>query len=239
MKRFFVILMTLVLLICMSAVPASAATAYPLEKLAFRTGPNTRYTELFTLPQSTRITPLELEEGNGVMWVLCEFTYNGKTYHGYTGLKRMSLSGSLQVADHVLKSGRMSQATDVYTAPGKNAAVRGKVGRYELVSYLRTEGSYDYIEFYDSNSKSPSRGWVNTNYVELSDATACYMTEASNVYAEASSNSKKVGKVGKYEMVGYVGTLGSYDLITFYNASAKQTASGYVHTSIVDAYGYQ
>lgn len=236
MKRIVAIL--LVLLMAIAGLSASAAMAFPNQQLSFRTGPNTRYTELFTLPQSTSITPLELEEGNGVMWVMCEFTYKGNTYHGYTGLKRMDLVGNIMVADHIFRNACMIQGCSVYTAPSSNAAVRGKVGQYELVNYLRSENGYDYIEFYDSASKSPSRGWVNTNYVDLSDCAASFMTEASSVYAEASSSSRKVGKVGKYEMVGYVGTVGGYDLITFYSASLKELTLGYVPTSIVDAYGY-
>lgn len=233
MKRIVTIL--LALLMTISGLTASAAMAFPNQQLSFRTGPNTRYTELFTLPQSTYIRPIEAEEGNGVTWILCEFDYKGKTYYGYTGLKRMEIVGDLYYADHAYINCLVRQATSVYSAPYSGAIV-GKVRALEMVNLLKVEGSSVYIEFYDGTNKAPSRGWIPSSMINLSDATAAYALEASSVYTDPTTSSSKVGKIGKYEMIGYIETIGSYDHIAFYNASHKSVVTGFVPSYVVGNY---
>ena len=65
MKKALSILTLLCVLGTLFASPAMAqASAIPNQRLSFRTGPSTRYTELFTLPESNLyIVPLAYERG--------------------------------------------------------------------------------------------------------------------------------------------------------------------------------
>jgi len=158
MKRLIAFVLALTMLL---AVPALAAVrAVPNQKLAFRTGPNTKYVELYTLPQSTDITAIEYEEGNGVTWVLVEFTYQGQRVRAYTGLKRMSVQGNIPWANHAWTNVIVNTTGQVYSAPGGNAAYRGRVNAGESVELLRYDGDYAYIEFYDGANGAVSRGWI-------------------------------------------------------------------------------
>ena len=235
MKRIVAIL--LVLLMAIAGLTASAAMAIPNQQLSFRTGPNTRYTELFTLPQSTFITPIELEEGNGVTWVLCKFSYNGYTYYGYTGLKRMEIMGEIYYPGHEYTSAYMYDASAVYSATS-NGTKNGNVSSLEMVNILKYEDGYAYIEFYNSGAKAPARGWVPEHELCTTDLLSAFALESSNVYKEPTSSSGKIGKVGKFEMLGYIGTENGYDCIAFYSASNKAIMTGYVPSSIVDAYEF-
>ncbi len=132
--------------------------AEPNQKLAFRTGPNTAYGELYTLPQSTAINALELEEGNGVVWVLVDFEYNGSRVRAYTGLKRMSLSGGIPYANHDHLIRRLQSGGDVYASPDMNAAVRATLAEGDEVDFLGFEGDYCFIEY-------RSGGELNRGYV--------------------------------------------------------------------------
>lgn len=158
MKKLIALVLVLSMLL---AVPALAAVrAIPNQKLAFRTGPNTKYVELYTLPQNTDITAIEYEEGNGVTWVLVEFFYQGSRVRAYTGLKRMSVQGNIPWANHAWTNVIVNTAGQVASAPSTNAAYRGKVGVGESVTLLRYDGDYAYIEFYDAANRATSRGWI-------------------------------------------------------------------------------
>ena len=158
MKKLLAALLAATLLAALLTTASAAVSATPNQKLALRTGPNTRYVELYTLPQSTRITAFEYESGNGVTWVLVEYTYNGEVCRGYTGLKRMSVHGSIPWADHLDRRVSVSRAGTVYAAPTRSGGYRGRVERRDTVTLLRYEGSWAYIEFDDRGT--PSRGYV-------------------------------------------------------------------------------
>ena len=161
MKKLLTLLLAAALLL--AALPASAAvSAMPTMNLALRTGPNTKYVELYTLPQSTRITAYEYESGNDVTWVLIEYTYNGEVCRGYTGLKRMNVNGSIPWASHINETATISSGGSVLAAPNGRAAYRGRVDAGERVTLLDYEGSYAFIEFYDAANGAPSRGYVES-----------------------------------------------------------------------------
>jgi len=161
MKKHIVHILAVCMALMLWAAPAlAAAPATPNQKLALRTGPNTKYVELFTLPQSTEITAIEYEEGNGVTWVLVEFDYKGQRMRGYTGLKRMTVHGDIPWADHAWSSVETIAAADVYAAPAYDAALRGDIGYMEWVQLLRFDGDFVYIEYTDGATGDPSRGWI-------------------------------------------------------------------------------
>ena len=158
MRRILSLALVLCVLLSVSAL--AAVRAVPNQKLAFRTGPNTKYVELYTLPQSTDITAIEYEEGNGVTWVLVEFTYQGERVRAYTGLKRMSVQGNIAWATHLWSTVNVNTTGQVYAAPSGNAAYRGRVDAGESVTLLRYDGAYAFIEFYDAANGATSRGWI-------------------------------------------------------------------------------
>lgn len=158
MKKLIAIVLMLSMLLAVPAVAAVNAT--PNQKLAFRTGPNTKYVELYTLSKSTDISAIEYEEGNGVTWVLVEFTYQGERVRAYTGLKRMSVHGNIPWATHLWSRVNVNTSGRVYAAPGSDAAYRGWVDAGETVTLLRYDGSYAFIEFYDASNGATSRGWI-------------------------------------------------------------------------------
>ena len=138
----------------------SGVSATPAMKLAFRTGPNTKYSELYTLPRSTELRALEYESGNGVTWVLVEFTYDSQTVRAYTGLKRMTVNGTIEWADHSDREVRAGSRKTVYAAPSGQAAYRGKVDAGDYVTVLGYDGEYTFIEFNDGDSGQLMRGYL-------------------------------------------------------------------------------
>ncbi|MBQ8954150.1 MAG: hypothetical protein IJ048_08545 [Clostridia bacterium] len=136
--------------------------AIPNQKLSFRTGPSTAYGEIDTLPQSTPIVAIELEEGNGVTWVLVEFEYYGSRMRAYTGLKRMALTGYIPYASHDWLSRTLLFDSAVYAAPDLNAAQRAELRAGTTVTFLGFEGSYCFIEY-------RAGGELNRGYVREED----------------------------------------------------------------------
>ena len=158
MKKTSIALVILLLLAMVTSGALASVSATPNQKLAFRTGPNTKYVEVGTLPQSTSIRAIEYEEGNGVTWVLVEYTYNGERCRAYTGLKRMTVNGYIPWADHYNESWQADGYVSVYAAPSTQAAYRGSLYDGEWVTLLDWEGDYAFIEFMDGGT--PSRGYV-------------------------------------------------------------------------------
>jgi len=141
-------------------IPSRGVSATPNQKLAFRTGPNTAYPDLFTLPQNTEITAYEYEEGNGVTWVLVEFEYEGRPCRAYTGLKRMDVHGSIPWANHEWIYAETKFDCKILSAPFDNAVFRSYIYAGTPVSILTFESGYAYIEYYDYSLGMNSRGYV-------------------------------------------------------------------------------
>lgn len=237
MKRLFSTLLLLALVCAAICAPAGAEVrATPTDKLSFRTGPNTRYVELFTLPQSTEITAIEQAEGNGVTWVLVEFYYDGSYQRAYTGLKRMTLHGDVPWESDYHSNAIVYGPCTVSAAPRSNSARRGRIGEVELVTLLGSENGYDYVEFYDAENGALSRGWISVDGVGPTDGDGAFMLEASTVYSEPSSSSRSKGRVGAFEVVGYLSTRNGFDHILFYSASEGSVDDGYVPSDIVSVY---
>ena len=206
------------------------------QKLSFRTGPNTRYVEMFTMPQSTHVEVVSMEMGNDVIWVLCHFEYNGHIYYGYTGLKRFDISADeLYWSDFSYLGMYTLCDTSVYSAPYDEGTRRGRLITNEMVCVLGVDGDYAFIEFYDAENEAPSRGWVDYNNLVDSGYSAQTISKACNVYAAPSSHAGKIGKVGKYEVVACIDTVDGYDEILFYSASKKEVMCGYVPSKNVQS----
>jgi len=156
-------ILTLAMLVALLATtPGSghaAANAVPNTKLFLRSGPNTKYESLGSQPQSTRLTAIEYESGNGVTWVLVEYLDDGEVCRGYTGLKRMSVQGGIPWASHLNQPARITCDSVVYAAPAIGAAYRGYVLDGDPVTVLGYENGYAYIEF-------ESLGGLYRGYVE-------------------------------------------------------------------------
>ena len=238
MKKRIAIALLLVLLCGALSATALAVYATPNQRLAFRSGPNTRYTELFMMSENTRVVAYETEYGNDVAWVLLEFVRNGKVQRAYTGLKRVDVFDYLPSARLAFQSACMRASAAVYAAPTDNTVVRGRVGRNEVVTYLNSENGYDYIEFYDSDSGQPSRGYIPSDSMYYLGDTAAFMKDSSSVYASPCADSDRVGWVGKYEMVSFLDYENGYARICFYSANRRELLIGYVPNRIVDTYNY-
>lgn len=143
-----------------------SVSATPNQTLLFRTGPNTKYVEMYTMPQSTPITALEYEEGNGVTWVLVEFFKDGQRVRGYTGLKRMSVQGSVPWANwDAMGTGYARGGGTVYAAPSSDAAYRATLADYAPITVLDFYDNYAYVEYTDPATGMPSRGYIKSGTV--------------------------------------------------------------------------
>ncbi len=127
--------------------------------LSFRTGPSTSYADLYTLPVDTEIRAYEREYGNGVAWVLLEYTYQGRPCRAYTGMKRISAAESdVPLAEHMDRDAALARDADVLAAPSSEAGARAALPAGETVRLLEYEGDYALIEFRDG--ETPNRGYV-------------------------------------------------------------------------------
>ncbi len=75
--------------------PYSSQWACPNQKLATRSGPNTRYTWTEHYPESTAVRLFYQADGNGVRWAYFEMNCNGQKYRLYTGMKRFDGYGDV------------------------------------------------------------------------------------------------------------------------------------------------
>ena len=238
MKKRIAIALLFILLCGALSANALAVYAVPNQRLAFRTGPNTRYTELYSMSENTSVVAFEIDTFNDTQWVLLEYTRNGHVERGYTGLKRIDAYGYLPRAELAFQSGCMRASAPVYAAPTSNTVVRGRVGRSEIVTYLYSEDGYDYIEFYDSDNDRPSRGYILSDTMNYLGDTAGYMKEGSPVYSSPRYRSTRIGWVGQYEMVNFMDYENGYALICFYDANQRKLSVGYVPNDIVDTYNH-
>ena len=159
MKRKVSVCLILVMALILT-VPALAVTATPNQQLFFRTGPTTSYVGIGHMPQSTFLTAIEYEQGSGVTWVLCEYTRDGKLERAYTGLKRMTVNGTIPWANHLNVATSVSYTVTVYGGPGDYYINRSTLYSGSYVTLLRYDGDYAYIDFTDPVQGEPSRGWV-------------------------------------------------------------------------------
>lgn len=140
--------------------------ATPNQRLALRGCPDRHSVWLGHMPQSTQITALEYEKGNGVTWVLIEYWKDGKLCRGYTGLKRMTVHGDIPWADHLGTRVRANWSGTIYAAPDWAAAERDWLNAGESVTLLEYDGEFAFVEFYDDSEQFNSRGYVPADMID-------------------------------------------------------------------------
>ena len=138
-------------------------------ELTFLTGPAADCGKICALPQGSPFVALELENGNGVIWVLAEFEYNGGRVRGYTELQRLSLNGYVPYAAHDRLDRRLVNDGAAYAAPDLNAMVRASLRAGTSVTFLGFEGAYCLIEYRENGELN--RGYVREEsfWVDMGD----------------------------------------------------------------------
>ncbi len=153
----------LILAVCLPSLAALAdVSATPNQRLFFRTGPNTKFVGIGHMPETTALTAIEYESGNGVTWVLVEYERDGKLERAYTGLKRMTVNGDIPWADHLDIEATVTSACSVYGGPGTWYMLRSGLRYGDTVTLLRFDDGFAYVEFDDADAGEPSRGWIDS-----------------------------------------------------------------------------
>ena len=90
-------------------------------RLATRSGPSTRYTELgsyFKAGDPITVLSRAYDEVNEIWWVQVEFTYRGAQRRAYTGLKRVNLDADLIPEERLLGEATVLRSATAYYGPG-------------------------------------------------------------------------------------------------------------------------
>jgi len=183
-KKFAALAALLVLLICSCAALADVTArsygtiegvyARPNQKLALRSGPGTKYSELFSIEASgvEDFMFFWQEKGGSVMWGMIEFECRYGRYRAYTGMKRIDVSKELITngnAEGVMCAvGR--DGAYAYYGPGRHyAPVETRVPAWTEVIVYHEEGSWVLADFvlpdaknnqYDEDQKQLTRAWI-------------------------------------------------------------------------------
>ncbi len=161
----------------------TAGTFVPIEakanqKLALRTGPGTKYEEIFTLPiESVRdLHVMEQEKGGTVMWAMLDFESDYGRYRAYTGMKRIDAK-AVPKAEREGTTCRVGRE-DVYAyyGPGKDyVRFEEKIPAHTEVTVYHEEAGYvmaDYImpdarpQQRDKDLLQVTRGWIPAKALE-------------------------------------------------------------------------
>jgi len=160
MIRKIIVLMAFLAMLCAPALAVTqGGSTMPNQELHFRTGPNTAFTDLYVLPRSTNVIAIEMEEGNDVTWVLCDFEYEGNRVRGYTGLKRLDLCEPILWASHYDLSRTLISDAEVYAAPDDTTNRRATLKTGSTVTFLDFEGSFCFIEYQKGGQRE--RGYIH------------------------------------------------------------------------------
>lgn len=137
-------------------------------RLATRSGPSTRYTELgsyFQEGSPIRVLTKAFDYGNGIWWVQVEFTYQGTLRRAYTGLKRVNVDIDRVPEERQSGSASVTRNATAYYGPG-TAYTRYKetVPAWTTGTVWNRENGY--VQFEYVNSKGVKvRVWLSSNDV--------------------------------------------------------------------------
>ena len=184
MKRIvFLLVFALCLSLGMSALAAvsalSVGTLEPLEarpnqKLALRSGPGTKYSEVFSIAASgvTDFAIYQQEKGGSAMWGMIEFDSRHGRYRVYTGMKRIDTDKSLVPMGNtegvLCAVGR--DGVRAYYGPGEYyAPVEERLPAWTEVIVYHEENGWAMADFvlpgakddqYDEDQKQLTRAWI-------------------------------------------------------------------------------
>ena len=134
------------------------------QRMATRTGPNTKYTEPGTYPQSTPIRVFYQTGGNGVMWGMVEFEYNGELMRLYTGMKRID-AGKVPRDSEDYRTAAMARAATPLYGPGDGYARQpDTIPSGAEIKVFFQENDYAMVDY--EGKKQVVRGWVPLSSVD-------------------------------------------------------------------------
>lgn len=179
--------MLFALVLCLwLAVPAAASVsalssgtlepieAKPNQKLALRSGPGTKYSEIFSIAAAsvTDFAIYQQEKGGSAMWGMIEFDSRYGRYRVYTGMKRIDTDASLvpmgNIEGVVCAVGR--EGARAYYGPGEiYAPVEERVPAGTQITVYHEEDGWVMADFilpgakddqYDEEKKQLTRAWL-------------------------------------------------------------------------------
>ena len=128
------------------------------QKMATRTGPNTKYTEPGTFPQSTHIRVFYQTSGNGVMWGMVEFKSGGMWYRLYTGMKRIDARGVPKDSEKSQSATIARDVTPRYGPGSDYASQPDTIPDGSRVKVFFQENDYAMVDY--DGGRQVVRGWV-------------------------------------------------------------------------------
>ena len=188
-KTVFLLLLVLCLSLAANALAVSALSygmlepvdAAPNQKLALRSGPGTKYTEIFTISPAAidNFAVYEQVKGGSVMWGMVEFDSGYGRYRVYTGMKRIDARGNAVPVGNTkgVKCTVGRRDVQAYYGPGwQYAPVKGLVPAHTEIIVYHEEQGYVMADFRipDDNPKL-TRAWIEVDALsgyERSDWTA-------------------------------------------------------------------
>lgn len=136
------------------------------QKMALRSGPGTKYTELGTYPKDTPITLYEQEIGGTVSWGQLEFHGNGGLIRAYTGMKRIDASQEAPWANTVTRDAVLTSDVTPRRGPGENYAPCGQsLGRGARLTLYHEENGYVTADFTFPGDEQLTRAWIPADCV--------------------------------------------------------------------------
>lgn len=171
MKKILTMLLVLALAMwaaCALAVPAyelDPVMARPAEKLSFRSGPGTDYTELFSISGKdvTDFFVYEQVKGGSTMWGMVEFNSRYGRYRAYTGMKRIHTDAYVPYGNIEGETYRLARDAYAYWGPGRDyVAHEGKVPSGTMVTVYHEENGYVMADFVLPGGKKrlTTRAWI-------------------------------------------------------------------------------
>lgn len=131
------------------------------QKMALRSGPGTKYTELGTYPQSTPIVVYEQEIGGSVSWAMLEFRGEGGLIRAYTGMKRIDSDKTIPWANTVTFDAKLAFDATPRRGPGEEYASLNRTLRAgaKIVVY-HAELGYVMADFTFPGDEQMTRAWI-------------------------------------------------------------------------------
>lgn len=129
------------------------------QELHFRTGPGTDFADFCAVPVGADVTAIEMEEGDGVTWMLCDYEYRGNRARGYTDLENLELIEPVLWSSNYELSRTLINDSDVYAAPDDTSLVRASLRAGDVVTFLNFEGSFCFVEYQQGGARE--RGYIH------------------------------------------------------------------------------